>query len=156
MLKCWNRVSTWRCCWCCRLLEISHLVSHGCLPLFVIMQSTLHGSCSFFNDFKPIVDAMKGHLFIVVPTARVGYLSSLRWVMSIWSCFLVLPGKSPTTMMVLGISGLLLFFCNLLPERLVTKNIKKLFSQRTWFSWESYILFNQAWVFMYSYFFAVF
>ena len=60
------------------LLEIGHLFSHGCLPLCVIMQSTLHGSCSFFNGFEPIVDAMKGHLFIVVPTARVGYLSSLR------------------------------------------------------------------------------
>ena len=60
------------------LLLVGHLVSHGCLPLCVVMQSTLHGSCSFFNGFEPIVDVMEGYLFVVVPTARVGYSSSLR------------------------------------------------------------------------------
>ena len=56
----------------------------------------------------------------------------------------------------IGDLPLVIVLFNILPKRLVTKNTKKLSFQRTWFSWESYILFNQAWVFMYSYFFAVF
>ena len=62
------------------LLEIDHLVSHGFLLLCVILQSTLHGGCSFFDGFEPEAAP--------------------------WS----LLGNSPASIMVLGISCLLLFF----------------------------------------------